>query len=157
MLLIIYGLLALVPLLGIVWILLRGSITTVDGLFTALICAAMSGIFAATALFELRSGRAGSKTASPATSAGRTVRAGAAAANSSGAHREQGRVESVMFYESSVGQPNTSIVTLSNGPGSSKWLAFDGDLRNALPVGKKVEIVSRDAEGRKILLDVQYR
>ena len=154
MLLIIYGLLALAPLLGIVWILMRGSITTVDGLFMSLICAAISAIFAATAFFEVRSGSPGSKAVGPAKS---SARAGAAAGNSSGANKEQGRVESVLFYESSVGQPNTSIVTLSNGPGSSKWLAFDGDLRNALPVGKTVEIVSRDDQGRKVLLDVQYR
>ena len=150
MLLIIYGLLATVPLLGIVWILLRGSITTVDGLFTSLICAAISAIFAASAFFELRSRKLGSS------SAARAVRAGAGR-DSSGSGREQGRVESVLFYESSIGQPNTSIVTLSKGPGSSKWLVFEGDLRNALPVGKRVEIVSRDDEGRKILLDVQYR
>jgi hypothetical protein len=150
MLLIIYGLLATVPLLGIVWILMRGSITTVDGLFTSLICAAISAIFAASAFFELRSGKLGSSAVGWVSSAG-TGR------SSSGSGREQGRVESVLFYESSVGQPNTSIVTLSNGPGSSKWLVFEGDLRNALPVGKRVEIVSRDDEGRKILLDVQYR
>jgi hypothetical protein len=154
MLLIIYGLLAMVPLLGIVWILLRGSITTVDGLFTSLICAAISAIFAGTAFFELRSLRPGSNTMGPVKS---PARAGAAPGNSSGAHKEQGKVESVLFYESSVGQPNTSIVTLSNRPGSSKWLVFEGDLRNALPVGKSVEIVSREDEGRKVLLDVQYR
>jgi hypothetical protein len=154
MLLIIYGLLAIVPLLGIGWILTRGSITTVDGLFMSLICAAISAIFAATAFFELRSGGPGSKAMGPVKS---PVRAGAAAGNSSGAHKEHGRVESVLFYESSVGQPNTSIVTLSNGPASSKWLVFEGDLRNALPVGKRVEIVSREDEGRKVLLDVQYR
>lgn len=156
MLLITYGLLATAPLLGIVWILMRGSITTVDGLFTSLICAAISVIFAASAFFELRSGRLGSTAAKQAGSPARAVRGGTAR-NSSGSDREQGRVESVLFYESNVGQPNTSIVTLSNGPGSSKWLVFDGDLRNALPVGKRVEIVSRDDEGRKILLDVQYR
>ncbi len=37
-------LLALIPLLGIAWILRYGSITTVDGLFTSLILLAMSGI-----------------------------------------------------------------------------------------------------------------
>ena len=156
MLLITYGLLATVPLLGVLWILVRGSITTVDGLFTSLICAAISAIFAASAFFELRSGKLGSTAERQASSPARAVRAGSAR-NSSGSGREQGRVESVLFYESSVGQPNTSIVTLSNGPGSSKWLIFDGDLRNALPVGKRVEIVSRDDEGRKILLDVEYR
>src|ERR1700756_5586967 len=98
MLLIIYGLLAMVPLLGIVWI--HGE-KAVDDLFTTLICAAISAIFAGTAFFELRSLRPGSKTMGPVKS---PARAGAAPGNSSGAHKEQGRVESVLFYESSVGQ-----------------------------------------------------
>jgi len=34
---------------------------------------------------------------------------------------------------------------------------FEGDLRNALPVGKSVEITSREDAGRKILLNVNYR
>ena len=66
-------------------------------------------------------------------------------------------MESVQFFESSVGQPNKSIVTLSNGANSSRWLVFEGDLRNALPVGKRVEITSREDAGRKILLNVQYQ
>jgi len=36
--------LALIPLLGVVWIVIYGSPLTVDGLFTSLILLAMSGI-----------------------------------------------------------------------------------------------------------------
>jgi hypothetical protein len=156
MLLILYAVLALVPLLGIVWVVMQGTITTVDGLFMSLIFLTISGIFAATALFELRTrlgGGAKVDKSKPATGASRTVIDG----NSSSAYVEKGRVESVQFFEASVGQPNKSIVTLSNGTNSSRWLVFEGDLRNALPVGKRVEITSRDDAGRKILLDVQYR
>ena len=37
--------LGLIPLAGIAWILVAGSITTVDGLFMSLILLALSGIF----------------------------------------------------------------------------------------------------------------
>jgi hypothetical protein len=154
MLLIIYALLALVPLLGIGWVLMAGTLTTVDGLFMSLICLTISGIFALNALFELRNRTLGSgKLAGTRASSGPPR---VSAGRSSGDNVEQGRVESVQFFESGVGQPNNSVVTLSNGPGSSRWLVFEGDLRNALPVGKKVEITSRDDAGRKILLNVQY-
>ena len=69
---------------------------------------------------------------------------------------QRGRVESVTFYESNVGQPNKSIVTLSNGASSSNLLVFEGDLRNALPVGQKVEITFRKAEGYNVLVNVNY-
>ena len=44
----------LVPLAGIVWILLAGSITTVDGLFMSLILLTLSGVFLLNAALELR-------------------------------------------------------------------------------------------------------
>ena len=46
--------LALIPLAGIVWILLAGSITTVDGMFMSLILLTISGIFLLDILLELR-------------------------------------------------------------------------------------------------------
>jgi hypothetical protein len=155
MLLIIYALLALVPLLGVAWVFLQGSVATVDGLFMSLIFLAISGIFAASALFEIRNRRGGSAAAGKGP--GTEVRGRAAKAGTSAGVVEKGRVESVQFFEASVGQANKSIVTLSNGGSSSRWLVFEGDLRNALPVGKKVEITSRDDAGRKTLLNVQYQ
>ena len=156
MLLILYVLLALVPLLGIVWVVMQGTITTVDGLFMSLIFLTISGIFAATALFELRT-RLGGGAKVDKSKPGPGVSRAALAGNSSGARVEKGRIESVQFFEATVGQPNKSIVTLSNGANSARWLVFEGDLRNALPVGKKVEITSRDDAGHKILLGVQYQ
>jgi len=44
----------LVPVAGIVWILLAGSITTVDGLFMSLILLTLSGVFFLNAAMELR-------------------------------------------------------------------------------------------------------
>lgn len=154
MLLIIYGLLALVPLLGIAWILLHGSLPphlpTVDDLFMSLIFLAISGIFGMTALFEFRTRLRGTGNMA------RKAPVRVATRGNSGANFEYGRVESVQFFESSVGQPNKSIVTLSDGADSSRWLVFEGDMRNALPVGKKVEITSREDAGRRILLNVEY-
>ena len=54
MLLIISLVLAFVPLLGIVSILVKGSMTTVDGLFMSLILLAISGVFGLNGLWEFQ-------------------------------------------------------------------------------------------------------
>jgi len=46
--------LGIVPLAGIAWILLAGSITTVDGMFMSLILLTLSGIFFLNVFWELR-------------------------------------------------------------------------------------------------------
>ena len=46
--------LGLLPLAGIAWIVVAGSITTVDGLFMSLILLTLSGIFFLNAMWELR-------------------------------------------------------------------------------------------------------
>jgi hypothetical protein len=144
MMLFISVLLALIPLLGIAWIVFYGSITTVDGLFMALILAAMSGIVGLNILIELKKKRSGTQTSSTAAS---TV---------SGGLRQRGKVESVQFYESGVGQPNKSIVTLSDGVSASNLLVLEGDMRNALPVGQKVAVTFRKESGHNVLVDVDY-
>jgi hypothetical protein len=144
MMLVISVLLALVPLLGIAWIVLYGSITTVDGLFMSLILAAMSGIVGLNILIELRKKGTGKQSSAAATS------------NAAGGLRQQGKVQSVQFYESGVGQPNKSIVTLSDGGGTSNLLVLEGDMRNALPVGQKVLVTFRKESGHNVLVDVDY-
>ena len=144
MMLFISVLLALVPLLGIAWIVLSGSITTVDGLFMSLILLAMSGIVGLNVLIELKKKRSGAQSSSTATS---TV---------AGGLRQRGKVESVQFYESGVGQPNKSIVTLSDGGGASNLLVLEGDMRNALPVGQRVDVSFRKESGHNVLVDVDY-
>ena len=133
--------LAGVPLLGVLWIAISGSLTTVDGLFMSLILLAMSGILGATALFELRRPKS-----APAL-------AGRAAA---GGLIQSGRVQEVVFYEAHVGEPNKSIVTLTDGGPSSRTLVVEGDVRNALPVGQRVQIVLRKQHGQNVLADVIY-
>jgi hypothetical protein len=133
--------LAGIPLLGVVWIAVYGSLTTVDGLFMSLILLAMSGILGATALFELR------RPKSAASFGGRAV---------AGGTMQSGRVHDVVFYEAHVGEPNKSIVTLSNAGRALQTLVVEGDARNALPVGQKVQITLRKQHGQNVLADVIY-
>jgi hypothetical protein len=141
-------LLAIVPLLGVAWIAAGGSLfpqPTVDALFTSLILLSTSAIFGATAGFELRrwlSGESGGGRATASSSRSGVVR--------------RGRVKEVTFYEASVGQPNKSIVTLSDAGRPGEMLVLSGDLRNALPVGQKVQIRLRKQDGQNVLVDVEY-
>jgi hypothetical protein len=148
MLLVISVVLALIPLLGVVWIVVFGSPTTVDGLFMSLILLAMSGVFGLNALLELRKGKSGVAAARSSVRPATTLSAGGLV--------QRGKVLNVQFFESLVGQPNKSIVTLSNGSDSTHLLVLEGDTRNALPVGRRVEITVRKDEGQNVLVDVSY-
>jgi hypothetical protein len=149
MILLISLILALIPLLGIVYIVVFGSPTTVDGLFMSLILLSISGILGLNVLIELRKGKSAF---APSRSVLATRPAGSV---SDGSHlKARGKVQDVVFFESNVGQPNKSIVTLSGGNGSSQTLALEGDVRNALPVGQTLEITLRKEPGRNVLVDV---
>ncbi len=142
--------LALIPLLGIVYILFFGSPFTVDGLFMSLILLSISGIVGLNVLIELRKG----KSAFAPSRGVLNMRSTGTA--SDGSHlKARGRVSDVVFFESNVGQPNKSIVTLASN-GSSQTLALEGDVRNALPVGQTLEITLRKEPGRNVLVDVNY-
>jgi hypothetical protein len=47
-------LLGTIPLAGVAWIVLRGAITTVDGLFMSLILLSLSAVFSLNVVLELR-------------------------------------------------------------------------------------------------------
>lgn len=144
-------LLCLLPLVGVGLILTGGWVTTVDGLFTSLILLAMSGIFALNAFLEFRSMREPvAKNKQPGTAPA------FAGARGEGVRRERGLVESVSFYEAQVGQPNKSLVVLKDGGSGSRLIAFEGDLRNLLPTGKRVEIVCQPKGSFDSVVDVQY-
>ena len=145
MVLVLLLVLAAVPLLGVVWIAVYGSLTTVDGLFMSLILLTMSGILGPTALFELR----------------RRASSHGAARGSSGTLASKGlvrtgKVQEVTFFEANVGEPNKSIVTLADGGSGSQTLVLDGDVRNALPVGQRVQITLRKEAGQNVLVNVNY-
>jgi len=145
MVLVLLLVLAAVPLLGVLWIALYGSLTTVDGLFMSLILLAMSGILGPMALFELRRRATGQGVSQIAS--GRLTSQGLV---------RTGKVQEVTFFEANVGQPNKSIVTLSDGGSATQTLVLDGDVRNALPVGQRVQITLRREAGQNVLLDVNY-
>jgi hypothetical protein len=151
MVLLISLILALIPLLGIVYIFVFGSPTTVDGLFMALILLSISAILGLNALIELRKGKS-------AFAPSRSVLAVRPTGSVSDGSRlkTRGKVQDVVFFESNVGQPNKSIVTLSGGDGSLRTLALEGDTRNVLPVGQTVEITLRKEPGKNVLVDVSY-
>jgi len=111
-----------------------------------LILLAMSGILGMNVMLELRK-RRGPSARGKSASIARTTRDGLV---------QRGKVESVQFFESNVGEPNKSVVTLSNGAKSSSTLVLEGDMRNALPVGQKVEVTFRKHSGHNVLLNVNY-
>jgi hypothetical protein len=151
--LLISGILGLLPLLGIAYIIANGNIRqaglSVDSLFMSLILLTMSGIFFLNIALELLSRR------KAALQSGGTMAAGPSriVSTAPGTHVESGVVESVVFYETEVGRPDKSLVTLrpaNGGPG--KTLVFSGDLRNALPAGKRATITyAASAEGNLLL------
>jgi hypothetical protein len=54
MMLLLSVVLGVVPLMGVAWIVLKASVTTVDGLFMSLILLTLSGILFLNAFLELR-------------------------------------------------------------------------------------------------------
>jgi len=148
--LLISGILALLPLLGIAYIVLTSNGITVGNLFMSLILLTMSGIFFLNIALELLARRKATGQPSRAAAAGVGSRVVSAAP---GTHTESGVVEAVAFYETEVGRPDKSLVTLrpvNGGPG--KTLVFSGDLRQALPAGKRVKITyAADAEGNRLV------
>jgi hypothetical protein len=148
-LLLLSGILGVIPLLAIAYILLNSNGITVDALFMSLILLTISGIFFLNILLELRA-RHLATTAGSGSAAGGGSRLVTA---SGGTHVETGVVESVAFFETEVGRPDKSLVTLrhpNGGPG--KTLVFSGDLRNALPAGKRVKITyDADREGNRLV------
>jgi hypothetical protein len=140
--------LAAIPLLGIAWIAAYGSLfpqPTVDALFMSLILLTMSAILGTTALFELRKRVFGPNSA-----------ASSAQSLSPGGLVRRGKVKEVVFFEANVGQPNKSIVTLSDDGRPAQMLVLAGDMRNALPVGQKVQITMRKEGAQNVLVNVIY-
>jgi hypothetical protein len=54
MMLVLSLVLGIVPLMGVAWIILKASVTTVDGLFMSLILLTLSGILFLNAFVEVR-------------------------------------------------------------------------------------------------------
>lgn len=150
MLLVISGLMAVLPLLGIVWVLVTRSIFSVDGLFLSLILASISGVFALNALWELQRVR---RLRAYGVSRG----VGNLAAVPAGGGFVQGLVQRVDFYEARVGQPNKSVITILDGEAQpARIVVLAGDLRNRVPAGKRVQLIYRDHDGVNTLVHAEY-
>lgn len=146
----IYSLLALVPLLGITWIAVFGSPFTVDGLFMSLILITMSGVVGTTGLYHIWKLKLSRRWAA-ASGMGRAPMQAIV-----DSLLQSGRVQTVQFFEAPVGVSNKSVVTLLSAPNALQTLVFEGDMRNALPVGQKVRVSFRKEAGLNVLLNVSY-
>jgi len=152
--------LALIPLAGIAYIALFGGLLTVDGLFMSLILLTMSGIFLLGVLLEIKARREPKESPTRSSSAP-TPRAAAAgpaptmaASPSAGEiRREAGTVVKLDYFEAPVGQPNKSMVTFQpNGASNAQVIVLQGDLRNVLPLGKRVRISYESSpEGNRLV------
>ena len=109
----------------------------------------MSGIVGTTTLYELWKKKSAAPDDSPRSASGPPK------ANVDSLS-QRGRVESVQFFEAPVGVSNKSIVVLADGAATPKTLVFEGDMRNALPLGQKVQVSFRKESGLNILLNVSY-
>ena len=158
MLLLLSALMAVLPLAGAAYLWYVDPSLTVGKMFLTLIALAISGLFGLNTLLELRRlVRGESGGAGQAQGAGGRVSVSAASASGGaltmGALREQGVVEAVGYYESQVGRPNHSIITLrANADQSLRLVTLLGDLRDQFPVGRKVELVYRpDPQGYSLV------
>jgi hypothetical protein len=117
----------------------------------SLILLSISGILGLNVLIELRKGKSAF---APSRSAFAARLSGPVSEGSR--VKTRGKIEEVLFFESNVGQPNKSIITLFDGAGSPQTLALEGDVRNALPVGQTLEITLRKDAGKNVLVDVNH-
>ncbi len=70
--------------------------------------------------------------------------------------KETGTVVEVTYFEAPVGQTNKSFVTFQpNGAGSAHVIVLGGDLRNALPTGKRVTITYAASEEGNHLISAE--
>ena len=155
MLLLLSGVMALAPLAGIAYLWYVDPAITVGKVFMTLIALTISGLFALNTMLELRrmvKGESGEGSASGAGGGFRSsATAGGGTALMRNALREQGTVEAVGYYESQVGVPNHSIITL-RGKSGQRLLTLLGDLRDQFPVGRNVEVVYQpDPQGYSLV------
>ena len=157
MLLIVSALLAVLPLLGIVWVLMSRSITTVDGLFLSLILLSISGIFALNAIWELQRQRRRAVWFNQHPDAARQFKT-MSEAEAAGILR--GRVERVQFYEAHESVLNAVVHHLDKMPGARRPtvdVAIFRCARYVLPSWCSRNIASTWRQGLKYGIDMIER
>ncbi len=167
MLMLVFSLvLGLIPLVGIVLIALSGWIATVDGLFTSLILAAISGVFFLNTLLEMRAlglppfhkRPAAAPTSSATSSRPSATKAPAGPPtpppppSANGVVTEVGVVEGVRLYEMPVGYADRSLVSFrAEGSPSSRSMVFCGNVQH-LRAGRKIRISYKPSpDGNQLL------
>ena len=174
------GLLAVLPIIGLVWLITYSPLTTVDGLFTALVLLTISGVFGLDVLLELRQmgyvKMPGDKGKTPPNAAGSQQKnqlvdgstpaqkatnsegsPNQQSATASGVESDRGLVREIQFFEANVGQANKSLVTLlADGSNTPKMLMFVGNVQNLIPLGKRVELTSRSKDEVRTLLECRH-
>ncbi len=172
------GLLAILPLVGLLWLVTYSPLTTVDGLFTALVLLTISGVFGIDVLMELREmgflklpgGKGKTKPGAPGVPVKAAVAAGTPSARTPGAsvapagvlagelvESDRGLVREIQFFEANVGQANKSLVTLlPDGSDAPRNLMFVGNVQNLIPLGKRVELTSRSKDDVRTLLECRH-
>ncbi len=132
---------------------------TMDGLFMAIILLTISAPFGINVLLELREmgllpGPLGKKNEKPGKPAPplETRRM----ASPDGVHTYRGTVKAVQYFEAGVGQHNKSLVTLKSKTSQiGDQMVFTGDVRNALPLEKDLEISYRSSGDSSTILSVR--
>ena len=115
---------------------------TVDNLFTTIIFLTMAGVFFLNALLEVHAAGGPKGLLQKAFSTQSTVMAGGKPVGN--AITETGLIEDFKFYEAQVGDVNKSIVVFRpDGAKETRMLVFENNLRDQLPVGRKVTITYR--------------
>lgn len=128
---------------------------TVDNLFGSIILLTLSGIFVLNAALEVRAAggmknlmAASRVQSSPVLVAGQPV---------SGAMVETGIVEDVQYFESHVGGVNKCIVLFRpDGTDSARLLTFLDNVKDQLPVGRRVQIAYKPEGPAHQLLTRSY-
>ena len=134
---------------------------TMDGLFMVIILLTISAPFGINVLLELREmgllpGPLGKK--DDAAKPGKPVPPleTRMMASPDGVHTYRGTVKGVLYFEAGVGQHNKSLVTLKAvGAKTGDQMVFTGDVRNALPLEKDLEISYRTSGESSTILTVR--
>lgn len=132
---------------------------TMDGLFMVIILLTISAPFGINVLLELREmgllpGPLGKKDEKPGKPAPKLETK--MMTSSDGVHTYRGTVKGVLYFEAGVGQHNKSLVTLkAAGSKTGDQMVFTGDVRNALPLEKNLEISYRSSGESSTILSVR--
>jgi len=148
------SLLAVLPLLGVAYVVLSGSLFTVDGLFMILMFLGISSVFGINALLEARgAGLIPGMKPAPAARRGGSAKGQGASEPDYGIYVASGTIRDLRFFEAAVGQQNKTLVEfVEDGSSTPRFVTFIGNVSDQLPVGSRVRITYRaEPEGNVLL------